>query len=95
MRRKASRLPFFKSNANTFPPKQGLGGSGRSVSPTDELLADQLGDLRKELRKERQIRMVDRMTSPMKKLFPSGIRYPDDVVQNKHLYTGGRGKAHL
>lgn len=91
--RKRDKPSFFKSRA--ISPSHKGSSSSQSVSPSDGLLVEGIRGLRDELKKERQIRTVDKMTGPMKKLFPSGIQYPDDMVRNKHLYMGGEGKARL
>jgi len=91
--RAKKRPPFFKgrSSTGTSPPPVRVTET-RTVSSSDPL-SGQVADLRKELQRERRTRAMDKMTAPIKKIFPSGIQYPDDMVKNRHLYTGGSGKT--
>ena len=94
-KRVSKRPPFFKGRVVHDTPRSPRLGvpEARSVSSSDPYLAGQVADLRRDLQKERRIRAMERMTDPLKKLCPTGIQYPDDMVKNRHLYTGGPGRT--
>jgi len=81
------------------------GASVKTLSPAvsvTEASNRELDDLKRQFSKlSNNVAKKDRkekfseVTSSFKKAIPKGIRLPDSMVTNRHLYVGGKGKVNL
>ena len=62
------------------------------MTPEMMMMREQIRELRKERRQRSMDKMADGMGKAMSKMVPKGIKHPDSLVRNSHLYTGVQKK---
>ena len=57
---------------------------------TEQLQATQMGEYVKEIKRERRAKRMKAVETVLKSAVPKGIKNPDKMVRNQHLYFGGQ-----
>jgi len=72
-----------------------LSGKHIEMTPEQKITQAQIDQLRRLERGRKTEKLRGQLGWVFKGVIPKGIRNPDSLIVNKHLYIGGSGKTRL